>query len=281
MEAFAAILRRIQSFCAERHVEHLAMAHVRPCWFSDLLKLAGFKDCECELPSKRLGTIGAGLQLCMVLPSQPTESPTVIGAERSHVGNASILLDQEDRAHLAVPSAVTALKDLIADFPRRPPTDHTRRKMPAEIAADRNHFGNASMSLDQEDHAYLAVPPAVTAPESLTADFPRLPSPDHTQRKMPAFIGSDRSQFGNAYMLLDREDYAHSVAPPEVTAPKGLRADFPRRPSPDQTEKKGYCMFWLRRGECDYMQKGCRYLHEMPVDKETREKIGLRKIPEW
>lgn len=101
------------------------MAHVRPCWFSDLLKLAGFEDCECELPNNRIGTIGAGLQLCMMLPNQPTQSPTVIGADRSHFGNVSMLLDQEDHAPLAVPLAVTGPKDLRADSFRRPSPDLT------------------------------------------------------------------------------------------------------------------------------------------------------------
>ena len=44
---------------------------------------------------------------------------------------------------------------------------------------------------------------------------------------------------------------------------------------------KEYCMFWIFRGECGYMQKGCCYKHEIPLDKETRKRIGLRSIPPW
>ena len=45
-------------------------------------------------------------------------------------------------------------------------------------------------------------------------------------------------------------------------------------------EKKEYCTYWLRHGECDYMQQGCLYKHEMP-DRETLLKIGFRGTPWW
>lgn len=45
-------------------------------------------------------------------------------------------------------------------------------------------------------------------------------------------------------------------------------------------EKKEYCTYWIRHGECDYMQQGCLYRHEMP-DKVTLQKIGLRNTPRW
>ncbi|KAI7203442.1 hypothetical protein KC316_g6065 [Hortaea werneckii] len=52
----------------------------------------------------------------------------------------------------------------------------------------------------------------------------------------------------------------------------------PSGAQPDQ-DKKEYCTYWIRTGECDYMQQGCLYKHEMP-DKATLEKIGLgRNLP--
>ncbi|KAI6817676.1 hypothetical protein KC332_g11418 [Hortaea werneckii] len=54
----------------------------------------------------------------------------------------------------------------------------------------------------------------------------------------------------------------------------------PSGAQPDQ-DKKEYCTYWIRTGECDYMQQGCLYKHEMP-DKATLEKIGLgRNLPRW
>jgi hypothetical protein len=44
---------------------------------------------------------------------------------------------------------------------------------------------------------------------------------------------------------------------------------------------KEYCSYWLRHGECDYAQQGCHYRHEVPLDRFTLEKLGLRDIPRW
>jgi hypothetical protein len=46
------------------------------------------------------------------------------------------------------------------------------------------------------------------------------------------------------------------------------------------TNKKTYCSYWIRTGECDYTQQGCRYKHEMP-DLETLNRIGFRDFPLW
>ena len=55
-------------------------------------------------------------------------------------------------------------------------------------------------------------------------------------------------------------------------------AILPPGPAPGVKE---YCSYWLRKGECDYAQQGCLYLHEMPTDLPTLESVGLRDIPGW
>lgn len=45
--------------------------------------------------------------------------------------------------------------------------------------------------------------------------------------------------------------------------------------------KKIYCIYWLRKGECDYLQQGCLYKHEMPPDKATLASLGFREVPHW
>lgn len=57
-----------------------------------------------------------------------------------------------------------------------------------------------------------------------------------------------------------------------------MHRPFPSSIDPDS--KKIYCTYWLRNGECDYMQQGCRYKHEMP-DMETLKSIGFLTIPRW
>ena len=53
------------------------------------------------------------------------------------------------------------------------------------------------------------------------------------------------------------------------------------RPAAKIADHKEYCSYWLRRGECDYMQSGCKYKHEMPVDEKVLQKCGLREVPRW
>lgn len=44
--------------------------------------------------------------------------------------------------------------------------------------------------------------------------------------------------------------------------------------------KKKYCTHWIRTGNCDYVQEGCKYLHVIP-DEDTRMQIGIRDMPRW
>jgi len=44
--------------------------------------------------------------------------------------------------------------------------------------------------------------------------------------------------------------------------------------------KKKFCTYWIRTGNCDYIQEGCKYLHVIP-DEETRLNIGIRDMPRW
>ena len=45
--------------------------------------------------------------------------------------------------------------------------------------------------------------------------------------------------------------------------------------------KKVYCTYWIQTGNCNYMQEGCKYKHEIPKDEETRRAIGFREFPNW
>ncbi|KAI9813628.1 MAG: hypothetical protein M1827_003699 [Pycnora praestabilis] len=59
-------------------------------------------------------------------------------------------------------------------------------------------------------------------------------------------------------------------------------ASYPLPPSgvDIDEERKKYCSYWIRHGECDFIQQGCRYLHEMP-DPVTLSSLGIRSIPRW
>ncbi|OKL64037.1 hypothetical protein UA08_00598 [Talaromyces atroroseus] len=61
---------------------------------------------------------------------------------------------------------------------------------------------------------------------------------------------------------------------------KGRHYDKKHDGSTDKPAKV-YCSYWIRTGECDFEQQGCRYKHIMPTDIETLETIGLQEIPAW
>ncbi|KAI9746546.1 MAG: hypothetical protein M1818_000259 [Claussenomyces sp. TS43310] len=61
---------------------------------------------------------------------------------------------------------------------------------------------------------------------------------------------------------------------PENTAKKVSRVGEHR--------EKTYCDMWLHRGTCAFAQQGCKYKHEMPLDRQTQHSVGLfQGLPEW
>ncbi|EKG14466.1 Zinc finger CCCH-type protein [Macrophomina phaseolina MS6] len=77
-------------------------------------------------------------------------------------------------------------------------------------------------------------------------------------------------------------------APPIITGDPGpktgsLLESRPLPPSgrePDLS-KKEYCTYWIKTGECDFMQQGCLFKHEMPDLTTLREKVGIGSVPHW
>ena len=63
-------------------------------------------------------------------------------------------------------------------------------------------------------------------------------------------------------------------------APRIARSSPPPSGQVPNQDKKEFCTYWIRTGECDYMQQGCLYRHEMP-DRATLERIGFRTVPRW
>ncbi|KAG9246297.1 hypothetical protein BJ878DRAFT_297554 [Calycina marina] len=60
-----------------------------------------------------------------------------------------------------------------------------------------------------------------------------------------------------------------------ATSPLGHRFTEPRR-------HKIYCDKWIHEGICAFTQLGCKYKHEMPMDKKTQLSLGLNNgIPKW
>lgn len=46
--------------------------------------------------------------------------------------------------------------------------------------------------------------------------------------------------------------------------------------------EKIYCDKWIHDGTCAFTQQGCKFKHEMPMDKETQQGLGLfHGLPPW
>lgn len=344
MEAFAVTLRRIQSFCVEHQAEHLAMAPIQgSCWFSGLLKPAGFNLCDCERLDR---PVGVGFQLCMVLPTPPIESPTRINEdspmddtavsesdevaaaakdrfarELSSIGDqynrlmekmqkeAKVLGFQQVPAEGRVFSIATTNigrideirrtqysggKDVLAPISngktRASPSAGTASIAPPHrnminqtraIALTENRANTAAADMKREDPLFIAALTStmvqqrqivgVGSSNSQTADKPANKAGGQPGQDSGAL--AEGSPFEKPSLPQRQGIVTSPAASEEATGPEGS--------TPGPLSKKRYCTYWIRKGECDYMQEGCRYKHEMPVDEETQQRIGLREIPLW
>jgi hypothetical protein len=56
----------------------------------------------------------------------------------------------------------------------------------------------------------------------------------------------------------------------------------PVAPSKPGRREKIYCDKWIHEGVCAFTQLGCKYKHEMPMDKATQLSLGLNHgLPIW
>lgn len=56
----------------------------------------------------------------------------------------------------------------------------------------------------------------------------------------------------------------------------------PTTPSRNIRREKIYCDKWIHEGVCAFTQLGCKYKHEMPMDKATQLSLGLNHgLPSW
>lgn len=102
-----------------------------------------------------------------------------------------------------------------------------------------------------------AIPSATAVTWRRKDDSPK----DATQAKIDTIVASE----------------VRLAAQPKV---ESFKASSPSSRSTPDLGEKVYCTHWIRHGECDYIQQGCRYKHEMP-DRATLASIGFRTVPRW
>ncbi|GJC79401.1 hypothetical protein ColLi_02239 [Colletotrichum liriopes] len=104
---------------------------------------------------------------------------------------------------------------------------------------------------------------------------------------LPPLVGIPAVQDGTDGML--------ALPPPQGSDPQNMAGNpvqpvvFKRRidhivaSSPTPPKKpKIYCDKWVHEGVCAFTQQGCKYKHEMPLDKATQNSLGLfHGLPAW
>ncbi|KAK0666292.1 hypothetical protein QBC41DRAFT_398671 [Cercophora samala] len=69
----------------------------------------------------------------------------------------------------------------------------------------------------------------------------------------------------------------------QASSAAAMTGSGPTSPSVAQPRKiKVYCDKWVHEGTCAFTQQGCKYKHEMPMDKATQHSLGLfHGLPSW
>ena len=85
---------------------------------------------------------------------------------------------------------------------------------------------------------------------------------------------------GNHFSLTTLQTAMNKVVEEKVWQEENDHSKTKDAMTPGVFGKKQYCTHWIRTGNCDYVQEGCKYLHVIP-DEETRLRIGIRDMPRW
>ncbi|KAK3064750.1 hypothetical protein LTS18_004369 [Coniosporium uncinatum] len=154
---------------------------------------------------------------------------------------------------------------------------------PACSSSHRNRgFPQTQRSFRAPDAAIRQILNLQTAQSNSMISAPSSPLPIRPSGPPLSMAGSWRrsqqAQVDETQALVDR------IAASEHQIAGTISHSGPRRLPPSgvvpDSSKKEYCTFWLRTGECNYMQQGCLYKHEMPDGAKLRE-LGFNTAPRW
>jgi len=128
------------------------------------------------------------------------------------------------------------------------------------------------------------------------------PAPQAIQAVSAVLESTSDSASSNAFETVERESSSSRASRPTSRAQARIDAIVASTPPPDPTEqdentirydlpvppsgirpaphRKEYCTYWIRTGECDFIQQTCMYKHDMP-DLPTLFRIGFRSVPAW
>ncbi|KAH8685676.1 hypothetical protein BGZ60DRAFT_97821 [Tricladium varicosporioides] len=116
---------------------------------------------------------------------------------------------------------------------------------------------------------------------------PRQPSPrrQHTEIYIPRTIVDDLHNSVTRHRAMTNTSQASSSDPTQIAidaivAQSGMSS--PPSRAPFFKREKIYCDKWIHEGVCAFTQMGCKYKHEMPMDRATQQTLGLNHgLPNW
>ena len=153
-----------------------------------------------------------------------------------------------------------------------PPTH--RSVLPSKhTLTGRSFHASVWASLDHTDDDGYAARPLAFSIQSQPPSGATVLEPDHA---VPFHVGHEATPGVNGMVSNGVEDVRDSNP--------GLgyhSSTFTSQDRSCQPLGKEYCNYWMRHGECDYVQQGCKFKHEFPSDREKLAALGFRDYPEW
>ncbi|KAB8300951.1 hypothetical protein EYC80_002875 [Monilinia laxa] len=112
-------------------------------------------------------------------------------------------------------------------------------------------------------------------PNNVVEKLPPLPPPAFGLNQQPNF-----RRPGDQTQLAIDTIVASAVAPPMTVSTSNN--SMVAMGGPPMRREKIYCDKWVHEGTCAFTQVGCKYKHEMPMDKATQVSLGLNHgVPNW
>lgn len=297
MSTFPILLGRIQRFCLEHNIEHLAMNPPKgPVWFATFLGNAGFKCCGCWRPNIN----DSEFRICLTVPTplieQQVDSATgssmhvsagepiqtmVAREESSETVSRSQENEQEEgeiiqsnSIHTMITSPVQCIDAGQAhlDSTTGPIKDDHSDQSERNATQDRllpTRTRNEDINRVHVDRDGTKAPTKIDRPNepkteytSPSIQFSALPDQEYCYH----WIRTGECDFIGTAAGCKRK---HEIPPAEHRQKIGWRG-----------ASKEYCTHWLKTGQCDYMGR-CKHKHEIPADVETCRSIGIKPLPRW
>ncbi|KAJ4422523.1 hypothetical protein N0V82_002857 [Gnomoniopsis sp. IMI 355080] len=122
--------------------------------------------------------------------------------------------------------------------------------------------------------------PRMVGPDGQSANVHLVPHVDGNN-VTPPVSPTGTSQGGSTDLIQNHIDNIVAAAPNATSGSIALSRSAAAATGIGRREKV-FCDKWIHDGTCAFTQQGCKFKHEMPMDKETQQSLGLfHGLPAW